>query len=219
MKPHTTTAALFAALAFAAAMPAHAGLVRMSYSGTVSDYFSLGILQDDFPLGTSVSMVLTYDDSFIGQPAGQYYLGMSPAISGTMTLGGGTYTLNAMSLSYFQYGAGIGDPSPNYGFHVSGTGPATNDGEVFSGIGLSFGGGRLGSPNHIGFGNTNWQVASNGYLITSGSASHELLPNAVPAPNSLALCLAGLGAMRLTRRLTRRLKPRVARRPAPAPQQ
>lgn len=203
MRLRTSLGALAAACALA--VPAHAGLVKMSYSGQVTGHWSLPILQDDFPVGTAVSMTLTYDDSFIGQPAGTYYLGMSPAISGTMTLGSSVYTLNAMRLSYFSYGPAVDDPSPNYGFHVSGSGPSTDDGEVFSGIGLNFGAGWPGSPNLIGFGNTNWQVASNGYLLIAGNTTHEFLNNPVPAPATLALCLAGLGALALTRPAAKKL--------------
>lgn len=206
MKLRLTAAALVGAFAATASVPAHAGVIYMSYTGTVFNYFSLGILQDDFPIGTAVSMSLSYDDSFIGLPTSQFYLGMAPAISGTMNLGGSVYTLNAMRLSYYSYGATVDDPSPNYGFHVSGTGPDTDDGEVFSGLGLNFGGGSLGAPNLIGFGNTNWQVASNGYLLISGTTTHQQLPNAVPAPGSLALFLAGLGALGLSAPAARRAR-------------
>lgn len=199
----TTLSALAVACALAA--PAHAGLIKMSYTGQVTGYWSLDILQDDFPVGTAVSMTLTYDDSFIGQPISTFYLGMSPSISGTMTLGSSVYTINAMSLSYFSYGPTIDDPSPNYGFHVTGTGPDTDDGEVFSGLGLNFGTGWPGSPTLIGFGNTNWQVANNGYLLIAGTTTHEMISTPVSSPATLALCLAGLGALGLTRPTARRL--------------
>ena len=199
MKLRTAVLTLVAALSVLPSLPVHAGLINMSYSGSVFGYFSLPILQDDFPLGTAVSMALTYDDSFIGLPTSQFYLGLAPAISGTMTLGGSVYTLNAMSLSYFSYGATTADPSPNYGFHVSGTGPATDDGEVFSGVDLTFGGASLGRSGLIGFGNTNWFVANNGYMLHSGTTSYQRVSNPVPAPGTLALLLAGLGACVLGR--------------------
>lgn len=191
--------ALVAALSCLPALPAHAGLIQMNYTGSVHGYWSLGILADDFPLGTAVSMALTYDDSFLGLPASQFFLGMAPSISGSMNLGGSVYALNTMSLTYFSYGASIDDPSPNYGFHVGGSGPDTDDGEVFSGLNLNFGGSSLGAPSLIGFGDGSWFVANNGYLQISGATTHQQLPNAVPAPGSLALFLAGLGAWGLAR--------------------
>lgn len=204
MRLRAPLAAFGAALSFVASAPAHAGLIHMSYTGAVSGYFSLGILQDDFPVGTTVSMALTYDDSFIGLPTSQLYLGLAPSISGTMTLGGSTYTLDAMHLTYFSYGATSDDPSPNYGFHVTGTGPDTDDGEEFSGISLGFFGASLGAPNLIGFGNRNWFVADNGYLLLAGTTTHEQLGNPVSAPCSLALLLAALGACGATRPAARR---------------
>lgn len=191
---------LVAVSAVLASVSAHAGLIAMNFTGSVFGHWSLPILQDDFPVGTPVSMALRYDDSFIGLPADQFYLGMAPAISGTMTLGSNQYTIQGMRLSFFSYGATAGDPSPNFGFHVTGTGPATDDAEVFSGIGLNFSASSLGSPNLIGFGNTNWQVANNGYLLVSGTTTHERLSNPVPLPGTLWLVLAGLGAWGVSRR-------------------
>lgn len=169
---------------------AHAGLTTLNYSGGVSGYWSLPIVQDDFPIGTPVTVTLTYDNSFVGLPAPQFYLGMAPTMSGLMTLGSNQYTLTGMSLTYFSYGATAADPSPNYGFHVTGTGPATDDGEVFSGMDLYFNPFWPGIPTLIGFGNPNWMVADNGYLtLFAVSATYQY---SVPAPGTLGLALAGL---------------------------
>lgn len=199
---------LVAVLVGIASVPAHAGLIAMHYSGSVFGYFSKPILQDDFPVGTPLTMDLTYEDDFIGVPASQFYLGMAPAISGTMMLGGNQYTFQSMRLSFFSYGATASDPSPNFGFHVAGTGAATDDGEVFSGIGLTFTAATLGAPYLVGFGNTDWTVANNGYLLISGTTTHERLSSPVPSPGTLWLVLAGLGAWSITRRY--RLKPALA---------
>lgn len=192
--------AAFAVLAALAGVPAHAGLIAMQFSGSVYGHWSLPIVEDDFPVGTAVSMALTYDDSFIGVPATQFYLGLAPAISGTVTVGSSQYQIQSMRLSYFSYGATADDPSPNYGFHAAGTGPATDDGEVFSGIDLFFSAATLGRPTLIGFGNTDWQVAHNGYLLVSGTATHERLPSPVPLPGTLWLLLAALSAWALAQR-------------------
>lgn len=199
---HTILRQWAAAVAILLALPAHAGLVAMDFTGSVFGYFSLGILADDFPTGTPVSMSLRYDDSFIGLPSGQLFLGMAPAISGSMTLGGKHYQITGMTLSFYSYGATTDDPSPNYGFHVTGTGPATDEDEVFSGIGLLFTSGLpLGRPYLIGFGNTNWHVADNGYLQISGDTTYERIATPVPLPGTLWLIGIGLCALGLRRRV------------------
>lgn len=202
---HTILRQFAAVMVFILALPAQAGLVAMSFTGAVTGYFSLGILADDFPTGSPLSVSLTYDDSFIGLPASQLSLGMAPAVSGSMTLGGNSYQLTGMALSFFSYGATASDPSPNYGFHVTGTGPATDDGEVFSGIGLLFVSGQpLGRPWLVGFGDTNWQVASNGYLLIAGDTTYERLATPVPLPGTLWLMGIGLCALGAGRRLATR---------------
>ncbi len=201
----TIPSVLLAAFFAIVSVPAHAGLIGMHFTGSVFGYFSLPILEDDFPAGTPLTIDLTYEDDFLGLPASQFSLGMAPAISGTMSLGGNQYILQGMSLTYFGYGPTADDPSPNYGFHVKGTGAATDDGEVFSGLSLDFTAATLGRPNLIGFGNTNWLVANNGYLLISGTTTHERLSSPVPSPGTLWLVLAGLGAWSITRRY--RLEP------------
>lgn len=173
-------------------LAAHAGYTTLNFNGSVTGFWSLPIVEDDFPAGTPVSINLTYDNYFIGLPTSQFYLGMSPSLTGTLDLGGKLYTLNAMSLSYFSYGPTADDPSPNYGFHVTGSGPNTDDGEPFSGMDLFFGLLLEGRPSLIGFGNTNWHVADNGYMFVAGQSSYTY---AVPSPGSLSLVLAGLSLL------------------------
>ncbi|MFT3849736.1 MAG: hypothetical protein QM739_14015 [Propionivibrio sp.] len=188
---------LFGALALVLfSLTAHAGYTTLNFNGSVSAFWSLPIVEDDFPAGTPVLINLTYDNTFIGLPTSQFYLGMSPWMSGTLNLGGKAYDLTAMSLSYFGYGPTSDDPSPNYGFHVTGTGPDTDDGEPFSGIDLFFGLLLEGRPSLIGFGNTNWHVVDNGYLLVSGQSSYTFSEtNGVPSPGSLSLLLAGLSLL------------------------
>lgn len=182
------------ALLFMFAASAHAGLTTINFSGTVTGYWELKHpITDDFPVGTSVGVNLTYNDSFLGQPATTFFLGMSPAVSGTLNLGSNVYSLNSMSLTYFTYGATINDPSPNFGFHVAGSGPATNDGDPFSGLDLNFGPqGALGGPWLIGFGDPDWLVAHNSYLFIAGDTTWE---QRVPAPGTLWLLGSALVAL------------------------
>lgn len=206
-------ATLGAALAIGGLLPAHAGLVRMTYTGSVGQFSTPDILADDFPAGTPVGMQLTYDDSFLGQPATTYFLGMSPAISGTMTLGALTYAVDSMQLTQFQYGPTAADPSPFYGFMATGSGPATDDGETFTNLLLIFNSQLPGAPVLVSFNSAAAQGGGSGYLtLRAGSVTHEFLPNAVPAPGTLALCLAGLGAWGVARPVRRR----AAVRPQPA---
>lgn len=180
------------------AINAHAGLTTVNFSGAVTGYWIQNVpVADDFPIGTAVSMNLTYNDSFLGQPTSTFYLGMSPAVSGTLNLGGNLYALNAMSLTYYSYGPTINDPSPNYGFHVSGSGPATDDGEPFAGLDLNFGLGTLGNVSLIGFGDPNWFVATNGYFVVAGQTTWE---QSVPNPGTLWLLGAALATLAWLRR-------------------
>lgn len=192
-----TTKLLATILIALAPLSAWAGFTTLSYNGSVGNYWSLPILADDFPLGTPVSVTLTYNNSFVGLPATQFYLGMAPSMSGSLTLGSNHYALTGMSLTYFSYGPTAADPSPLFGFHVTGTGPSTDDGEVFSGMDLFFNSSWPGIPDLIGFGNTNWMVADNGYLILSGQTTYLY---SVPAPGTLALTFLGILLLLLSRR-------------------
>lgn len=185
-------------LLLSVAVNAHAGLTTVNFSGAVTGYWIQNVpVADDFPIGTPVSMNLTYNDSFLGQPASTFYLGMSPAVSGTLNLGGNLYALNAMSLTYFTYGPTLNDPSPNYGFHVTGSGPTTDDGEPFAGLDLRFGLGTLGHISLIGFGNPNWLVADNGYFQAFGQTSWE---RSLPIPGTIWLLGSALAALTWRRR-------------------
>lgn len=180
------------------ALSAHAGLVTINFSGAVTGYWVQNVpIADDFPIGTPASLKLTYNDSFLGQPTSTFYLGMSPAAWGTLNLGGSLYALNSMSLTYYSYGPTLNDPSPNYGFHVSGTGPTTDDGEPFSGLDINFGLGTLGFISVIGFGDPNWFVASNGYFLVGGQTSWE---RSLPIPGTLWLMASALAAIAWRRR-------------------
>lgn len=193
---HTIKNYLVAALLALLSISAQAGFTTLNFTGSVGNYWSLPIVEDDFPLGTPVSVNLTYNNSFIGLPSSQFYLGMAPSITGLLNLGSNQYTLTGMSLTYFSYGATAADPSPNFGFHVTGVGPDTNDGEVFSGMDLYFDSTMPGYPMLIGFGNTNWHVADNGYMIISGNASYEYT---APLPGSLPLAILGLALLGIRR--------------------
>ncbi|WP_265948364.1 PEP-CTERM sorting domain-containing protein [Dechloromonas sp. A34] len=176
---------------------AQAGTVTVTFAGTVSGYWSLPIVEDDFPIGTSVGMTLVYGDGFIGLPASQLYLGMSTTASGTLTLGSSSYMLNAMELTSYSFGSTLDDPAPIMSFHVTGTGPATDENEPFSGLMFSiFNSNPQGGAPLVGFGNVNWMVADNGYLFASGSSSYVQIENPIPEPSSLLLTLAGLALLR-----------------------
>lgn len=195
MNASFSRAAVVAVLGTVLSAAAHAGLISMNYTGRVTGHSTPDFLSDDFQVGTAVGMQLTYDDGFIAQPASSYFLGMAPSISGTMSLGSITYTVDAMRLTQFQYGPTIDDPSPFYGFTATGTGPATDDGEVWAGLLLVFSAQSPGAPAFITFNTSSAQGSGRGFLSIAGSTSHQFLPNAVPVPGTLALCLAGLGVL------------------------
>jgi hypothetical protein len=111
-----------------------AAWVNLSYSGTVFGYFGQPTVADDFPLGTAFSASITFNEDFRSIAAGDLYLGLSRSVSGSMNLGSSHYEFTEMQLTQYNYVTSNPNGVGFYGFRVLGTGPDTDDGEIFGGL-------------------------------------------------------------------------------------
>ncbi len=193
MKPVFPALTLCATLALAAT-PAAAAPVTTSFDGVVNGYWSLPILEDDFPLGTAVQYSFDFDDAFRHVPVADLQLGMTQAISGWMRIGSVDITLHTLRLSSFGYNAGNPNGVSHYGFRVNGDGPDTDDGEPFSGlwIGMSWDARAAYGLPLVSYGHLNGFVVDNGYLVLNGPTTF-VEHATVPLPSTLALTLPLLG--------------------------
>ena len=188
----------------------YASPVRIDYSGSVFNYFGLPIVADDFPLGTPFSASITFDESFRLLNVSQLFLGLSSEVWGSMQLGSSHYEFSEMRLTQFGYSNTSSNGVDMYGFRVLGTGPNTDDGEIFGGLFITL---LPDSPNSnalwAGFGDGTFFTASNGFVLVTSFGSMqatELPPSRVPEPASGALALAALtGLAILTRKHRQRL--------------
>jgi hypothetical protein len=96
-----------------------------------------------------------------------------------------------MTLTSYHVGT-CNEPAPFLSFRLLGSGPATDDGEAFSGaefaVASTFLGGHIWS---IAYGNLDYFVVNNGYLNVSGSSSYVRTEGPFPAPEPGTLALLG----------------------------
>ncbi|WP_341678868.1 PEP-CTERM sorting domain-containing protein [Niveibacterium sp. SC-1] len=179
---------------------AHATPVRIDYSGSVFNYFGLPIVQDDFPLGTPFSASITFDEGFRSLNVNQLSLNLNVPVWGWMQLGSKHYVLDTMDLTQFGYSNTTSNGVDMYGFHVLGTGPNTDEGEIFDGLFITL---FPDSPNSgafwVLFGDGTLMAATNGGALVSTSGSMQAADH-LPEPASSALVLAALAGLALVNR-------------------
>lgn len=188
----------------------HAAPVRIDYSGSVFNYFGLPIVEDDFPVGTSFSASVTFDEDFRSLNVSQLFLGLSRPVWGAMQLGASHYEFSEMQLTQYGYSGTSSNGVDMYGFRVLGTGPNTDDGEIFGGLFITiFPDSPSSNAFWVGFGDGTFFTATNGFaLVTSFGSMQatELPPARVPEPASGVLVLVALASLAIvTRRRCRQV--------------
>lgn len=201
-------AALGATIGLAAATLApgasHAAWVHLDYAGSVLGYSSLPIVEDDFALGTPFSASLTFNDDFRQITAGHLHLGLRRSVWGSMQLGASTYVFSEMQLTQFEYDGTTPTGIGHYGFLVLGSGPNTDDGEIFGGLLIYMSSVDVATTaSWTGFGDGTFWPGTNGFATVKSDADLTPTGSPVSAPGSAALALAGLAAFGATRRRRR----------------
>lgn len=200
MTPRTqtllTSVAASCLLALAAGS-AQAALLTASYSGSVTGVSGgSGQALADHPAGTAVSWSFTFDDAFrsVRPSSGNVFGAASQAATGSVTIGGDSYTLNFADLYSYSYDFNT-DEVLWYTFQVQGNGPTTASGGDFWGLWARLSPTMDLQSGQVGFGYGFPGGTAYSYLETTGT--YSLRPagdggGTVPLPATAWLVLPAL---------------------------
>ena len=135
MKKVSFAAALTSVLAFAASLPALAVPVHATFGGTVSGSsgFATNVL-NDFPVGTSASFDVTFDDGALVTYASDITTYNLAPVSGRVRLGALEWLLDAGRIWSYTYMSDPGFPVVSYGLQLTGSGPTISDSASLFGL-------------------------------------------------------------------------------------
>ena len=189
---------------------ATAAPVTASFTGAITSLRdgSVDRLISDFPVGTSVSASVNFDNSLPGVTVERPPVTM--AASGNLTFGSAVYTVTGIRVSGRAV-AGAPTVPDFWSFFIQATGPSTDDGDVFYGFLwylnpalTGFYGAAPAVPLQASW-VTSTHATSGGplYVANIQGTLNVQASNAVPVPPTAALALLGLAAVGITRRRSR----------------
>lgn len=179
----------------ACSMLAQAAPVTLNYSGTVGSYQFGSSLSSAIPLGSAVSLSLSFNDTFSD---GSYTFSddLGP-VSGSLSVGGLNYLFDGYAPWSYSQSTNpyqLVTVTPKF----TGTGPSAAGGDLFA-LFLSFTPSlTLAADPYLGFSFTNGSFTSYEYAIFNGQG--RVTPNGVPLPGTLLMLATGLIGLALARR-------------------
>jgi hypothetical protein len=153
---------LVAALMYAVPQLAAAIPVNATFNGTVSGSSTFTNVLNDFPVGTTASFNVTFDDAGLVEDAALVTDYDVAPVSGWLRLGSLEWLFNAGRINTYSFMSGPGNPVISYGLQLTGTGPAVSDNGSLFGLFLSL------TPDATPFGSFGPRVGF-GYPVPSGT--------------------------------------------------
>lgn len=198
---------LIATLACSVPQLAAAVPINATYTGTVSGSSGIfGQVLNDFPIGTSASFDLTFDDSGLVDDAALVNDFDLAPVSGWLRMGALEWVFDAGRIYTYSYMIGPGNPVTNYGLQLTGTGPTIGGGANAALFGLFLSLTPDGAPNlaasgpKVGFAYPveNGEYYSYADLFGNFTTSRE--NPSVPEPPTGVLMCGALALLLLLRR-------------------
>lgn len=196
-------AGLLAISSIAAVSIAQGAPIHATFSGSVTGWNGLNnAVLSSFPVGTSASFDVTFDDSGLlpTSPLSDYDLA---PVSGTVRLGSDLWSLSGGEVESYSYQNAAPNEIISYGLHLTGTGPTNSGGGSFYGLFL-----RL-TPDLTPFNSTSLSVGFGyptaggvfySYATLGGEYTGSRATTSVPEPATALLMLPAVLFLRRSRR-------------------
>jgi hypothetical protein len=193
--------AVIAILACGYSSVASAVPVRATFDGSVSGSsgFNNSVL-NDFPVGTTASFDLTFDDANLLPNAPLPSLGLTP-VSGWMRLGSLEWLLDGGSVRGYSYMATEPFPITSYGLQFTGSGPTIGANASLFGLFMGLTPDLALGPGTSLSAGFEYPVQNGAYYSYANLAgTFNISRVAVPEPGTMLLLTMGLGMLWFSRR-------------------
>jgi len=188
-------ASLFAGIAaIAFSLPAAAGPIRTTFTGTVTSFFSLTGAIADTPVGTPAFFDVTFDNGSLVPVAPPPNFNLAP-VSGTLRLGALEWLLDAGRISSYSY-LFAGSVVQYYQLQMTGTGPMVDGTASLFGLFLTLAPDLTPTgtdPFSVGFGYPSGGGAT--FFRYANLTGDYSVVSAVPEPSTALLILPALALL------------------------